>query len=253
MKKYFIVSDVHSHYNEMMEALKKSKFNKKNPDHIFVSLGDLLDRGNFTLETLLWVNSLPDDRKILIRGNHEDLLEELFQRKEVWNHDIHNGTVRTVIDLARVNFSEEEKTNKVWLSDAEVIQRASQNKDIIKYLSSLVDYALIGDCICVHGWIPCICNGKDKYEYQKDWQNGDWSSARWINGALAWSQGVRPEGKTVVCGHYHTSWAHSHLHNEGSEFDEDAVFTPFKDEGIVALDSCVAYSYFCNCFVIEEK
>lgn len=44
--KYFIVSDVHSFYDEMMTALNESGFDKTNPDHIFVSLGDLLDRGD---------------------------------------------------------------------------------------------------------------------------------------------------------------------------------------------------------------
>ena len=45
MKKYFVVSDVHGFYDEMKKALDNAGFDIANPDHIFVSCGDLLDRG----------------------------------------------------------------------------------------------------------------------------------------------------------------------------------------------------------------
>ena len=80
MKKYFIVADIHSFYTEMIKALEEKGWDINNPDHIFVSLGDLLDRGNEPMECLKFVNSIPRDRKILIRGNHEDLIEECLDR-----------------------------------------------------------------------------------------------------------------------------------------------------------------------------
>ena len=45
MKKLFVVSDVHSFYNHLIKALNEKGFDKNNPDHWFVSCGDLLDRG----------------------------------------------------------------------------------------------------------------------------------------------------------------------------------------------------------------
>ena len=74
MATYFVVSDVHSFYNEMMYALVKAGFDKDNKNHIFVSLGDLLDRGPDAVKCLEFVNSLPVERKILIKGNHERLM-----------------------------------------------------------------------------------------------------------------------------------------------------------------------------------
>ena len=68
MKKYFVVADVHGFYTEMIEAINKEGFDIENPDHIFVSLGDLLDRGQEAEKCLDFVNSLPKDRKILIIG-----------------------------------------------------------------------------------------------------------------------------------------------------------------------------------------
>ena len=82
MKTFFIVADVHSFYDEMIAALNEQGFDKNDPDHIFVCLGDLLDRGEKPLECLAFVNSLPAKRKLLIRGNHEDLLEDCIYRRE---------------------------------------------------------------------------------------------------------------------------------------------------------------------------
>ena len=64
------------------------------------------------------------------------------------------------------------------------------------------------------------------------------------------------KGKTVVCGHWHSSWGHSRLHNKGPEFntnEETACFDPFIDRGIIALDGCTAYSNQVNCIVIEDE
>lgn len=41
-RKYFVVSDVHSYYKELMKALNENGFDKDNPSHVFVSCGDLL-------------------------------------------------------------------------------------------------------------------------------------------------------------------------------------------------------------------
>jgi len=76
MATYFCVSDVHSFYDEMIEALDNAGFDIENPNHIFISLGDLLDRGPKPKECLEFVNRLPKNRKILIKGNHERLMEQ---------------------------------------------------------------------------------------------------------------------------------------------------------------------------------
>ena len=97
-RKYFIVSDVHAFYDEMMEALLKEGFDRNNPDHVFVSLGDLFDRGLQANEMLEFVNSLKKERKILIMGNHELLMEEAI-RNGFSLRDVHNGTFSTAIQL----------------------------------------------------------------------------------------------------------------------------------------------------------
>lgn len=267
MKKYFIVSDVHSFYNEMMSALNEAGFDITNENHIFVSLGDLLDRGPDPIKCLNFVNSLPGYRKILIRGNHEDLIEEAIIREYFGLHDDWNGTTETCCLL----FGDK----AIDATDKEILFAASQNELLSTYLQSCVDYYELGDSIFVHGWLPlrpyAIENGSF-LSYREgipdDWRSGDWSTARWYNGMDKWWKGITIPNKTIYCGHYHASWGNSNIHNDGKEFLErietmyiDPVtgrwephvnYHTFKDNGIVSLDACTVVSGFVNCEVIEK-
>ena len=253
MKKYFIVGDVHSFYTELNKSLQKKGFDFNNPNHIFVSCGDLLDRGNYPIECLRFVNSIPQQRKILIRGNHEDLLDECLNRKEFYEHDQHNGTLRTIMQLAGRDPSDvfeymyKDIFPEMHVSDYhEAFDITANNPDLKKYMSSLQDYAEVGDYIFVHGWIP-----SRKTAPNKDWRLGNWEEARWFNGMEKWRQGARIKNKTIVCGHWHTSWGHSVLEKEGSEYGADADFSPFIKKGIIAIDGCTAHSGVVNCVVLE--
>ena len=48
--KYFITSDIHSFYDEFIEALNKAGYDKNNKDHILIICGDIFDRGTKPLE-----------------------------------------------------------------------------------------------------------------------------------------------------------------------------------------------------------
>lgn len=259
--KYFIVSDVHSYYRILREALKEKGFDENNPDHTLVVLGDLLDRGPSPIECLNFVNFLP--RKILIRGNHEDLLENCLIRGECREHDYKNGTVNTILDLADAYHQNYETIN----THADVFKWAKKNKSWLQYKKSLIDYAEIGDHIFVYGWIPCISSDKNIYHtrgvsftFDENWRQDDWCAARWMNGMDAWQQGIRVEGKTIYCGHWHTSWGHHYIDKTSEEWPNKystnpehrvADFSSFIHEGIVAVDACTAVSHAINCFILE--
>lgn len=261
MKKIFIITDVHSFYDEMIEALDELGFDRNNEDHILISLGDLLDRGPKPLECLNYINSLPKNRKILIRGNHEDLLEEALARGFFLSHDYHNCTIDTCAKLAEMDM-QDILDHELTLFAA--IDKIKNRPELNEYLNSLVDYFEMGEYVFVHGWVPTqYKNGMPIYNIDMGlWKDGDWEDARWTNGMRQWS-GAPLKNKTVVCGHYHTSWGHAVLHSYGVEFDDEyyedsgeeykAHFEPFVDEGIIALDSCCAYSGFLNCVATEVE
>ena len=74
----FAVSDIHGHYTALMNALGVAGFDENNENHIFVSCGDLFDRGRENAEVYDFVKKL--QRKILIKGNHEDGLVRILKR-----------------------------------------------------------------------------------------------------------------------------------------------------------------------------
>lgn len=228
--RYFIISDVHSFYDEMIEALNKAGFDKDNPEHWLISCGDSLDRGSKPLETIRYLNSLP--RKTLVRGNHEDLLEEIIYRKRPFAmHDYSNGTMDTISYISGIEL------NRYTMDTAFIECRI--NSDLREYLSRLVDYEEIGDYIFCHGWIP--------FDYQNA-SKSEWEEARWLNGMNEWScHYSRPSNKTIVCGHWSTSWGHKYLHNE----DTYESFDIFYDDGIYAIDGCTAYSKQVNVLVLD--
>ena len=103
--------------------------------------------------------------------------------------------------------------------------------------------------VFVHGWIPTFSYLDDF----RDADNSEWEEAMWLNGMNMWlSPACRVDDKTVVCGHFHTSWGHARIHHYCDEWDDDAIFDPFIDDGIIAIDACTAYSRQVNCIVIEE-
>lgn len=246
MAVFFVVADVHGFYYQMQLALSQAGFDIKNKNHIFVSLGDLCDRGPHAEMCLDFVNSLPSERKILIRGNHEDLLEEAINRRAFLYHDYRNGTVDTVLQLTG---------HTPDSPPAEILTDMRINTKWNTYIASCIDYFENEKYVFVHGWIPCRQESSSTYvAYEKtDWRHGNWEAARWFCCFNAWQSGVRVPGKTIVAGHWHTSYGHSLLHHKGPEFGEGACFDIFKGSGIIGMDACTAYSNKVNCLKLTGQ
>lgn len=262
MNTYFVVSDVHSFYDEMMKALKKKGFEKDNPEHIFVSLGDLFDRGPKSRQCLNFVNSLPNERKILIRGNHEDLLVAAINRGYFKDYDYSNKTVDTCTNLTKMTLQAGQDI---------ILRELENNKDLNNYLNSCIDYFESDNFVFVHGWIPFDFKNM---KFNESWRNDNWEQARWENGFDAWYNGIIVPDKTIVCGHWNTSYAHSNFHNDGYEnlyqvltkapninisqlslkqYNKLVNYKPFIDKGIIGLDACTVVSKKVNCLKLKEE
>jgi len=202
--KYFLVSDIHSFYDEMMKALNKAKFDKDNPDHCLVVLGDVFDRGNETKKVYEFLTSLNQDRLILVRGNHEQLYLELLKKRLPDNYDYSNGTVKTFCHVA--GFNEEVMSRSYWYKKAFLEGVDIQHYDNEPYASwlqikSIVashpitkwiqsnkwqNYFELNDYICVHSWVPSqqkyTVYGIQETGYREDWRNAtdvEWNDATW--------------------------------------------------------------------------
>ena len=252
--KYFIVSDVHGHYDILRKTLKENGFDEKNREHVLVVAGDLFDRGRQPNEIIKYVNDLYENNFIYIRGNHEDLLErcvnELKTKGTVNSAHFQNGTMQTISDYFGL-----ESPYQIFYNLQEILDNV---QPLLDFINKSIDYFEIGNYIVTHGWIPSTLAVsksdpyKDIYVYKPDWRNAskeDWDKARWLNGMKLAYEGNIEEDKTIICGHIHTGFGNFNYHGKGK--DQYDVLDIYKNEGIIALDAGTAYSGKMNCFVID--
>lgn len=254
--KYFCVSDIHGYFDQLIDALNKAGFDRENPEHTLVSCGDHFDRGPQPEEVMDYLMSLP--RKVLLRGNHEDLLVNCCKRGFAFNSDRLNGTVATIDDLAtefikRFPNNDYNPTNTKYQFALQIAE---------PFLTELRDYYETECHVFVHAWIPVLESSdvpirrkQDIHVFgHPDWRNAskeDWDRARWLNPFMMAKRRLYAD-KTIVCGHWHCSlgWANS----EGrSEFGNDACFDIYDGEHFIAIDACTAYTGTVNVLVIEDS
>ena len=270
--KYFVISDTHSYFDETLKALTERGFEKNNINHKIILCGDLFDRGPKTKELYEFVKDL-GDRFIYIRGNHEDLLEDcvsdIVSGRSVGQHHFSNGTVRTISQFCNLdewNIASPRRSEEIKQ------QVYTLTRPLLEFISSrAVNYYELDDYVFIHGWVPTIDPNlspfskeplrlapREWWDDREDYSSREiWKEARWTNGMLAWKQGCKISGKTIVCGHWHCSWGWSHIDQDRPEFPPknrknwEKSFEPYIKEGILALDACTAYSGFVNCITIE--
>jgi serine/threonine protein phosphatase 1 len=247
--KLFCVSDVHSHYSALKKALDEAGFDPNNEEHYLVSCGDAFDRGSESEEVLHFLMSL--ERKILVKGNHDLLLEDLCKREFPYSHDFSNGTTRTVDDIggAGEGYPFDMCCENTW-------NRTAAYRDL------LVNYFETENYIFVHSWVPLKCLDdlpkhyvkNRQFEYDPDWRTADrnsWEQAMWGNPFELAAQGLNQTGKTIVFGHWHTSYPRAKY--EGKlEFNEGADFSPYFGDSYIALDACTAYTGKVNVLILQD-
>ena len=246
MKKYFVTSDVHSAYDELMEALNAKGFDINNDNHYLIICGDLFDRKNGTRECYQFALQLADKKRLIyIKGNHELLLHDCVKSVkygyDIGYHHISNGTTKTIAQLT----GESE-----WVVfDPDMADRVCEAMNpVLKFIDdNSVFYFELGDYLFVHSWVPVRHANNLQEASIYEWEQATWGNPYELAQTKSWC----PEGKTVVFGHFHTSWARKHLHNE-DEWGEDANFDVYYGDNYIALDSCVAYTDRLNCIVFEE-
>ena len=232
MTKYFFVSDIHSYCDRLIAALDAAGFESTNPNHVLVVLGDVFDRGQQSWKTYQFLKKLP--RKILIRGNHEDLLVDMINRGAVNDLiDIHNGTADTCLQLAT-----EDVLDSYTAEDAagnnRVITMFKDKRvaEVCKWINEeFIDYIEFSNLIGVHSCIPL-----DKDDYVM------WLKARWPNPYTD-----RDAGKWRITGHW---FARRHWEGDGVPWMKDETYIS-EDRRLIGIDSCVMLSGRINVFVYE--
>ena len=253
MPKFFVCSDIHSFYTPFKKALDEKGFDPNNEDHWLIVCGDCFDRGPDSGLLLKFLMQL--ERKIIVKGNHDILLEELCMREFPYSYDISNGTMATIQDLGDMGmgYPFDECCQRTWNKTA-------------AYRNLLVNYFETQNYIFVHSWIPTnviydeTANkpwgqvGKT-YTYMEDWRNAndsEWEVAMWGNPFEMAEQGLLPD-KKLIFGHFHTSFPRA-KYEGGEEFGSEANFDIYYGDGYIAIDGCVAeYNGQINILKIEDE
>ena len=239
-KRFFVVSDIHGHYTQLKQALDAAGFDAKNSEHVFLCCGDLFDRGPENLRVYDFVRGL--ERKILIRGNHEDILEKILKQGSLTENGIANGTHLTLPQLLGEGVMNE-------YGELDVAAYAEKIRALLAFLDSMTDYYETPRYVFVHGWVPSVVEGRHAYVRQ-DWRaagEDDWQFARWLGWQEMYAAGAMLPGKTVVCGHRPARM--------GENFDPDRerdCSEPFYGEGVIAIDAGTVRSQRVNVLVLEE-
>jgi serine/threonine protein phosphatase 1 len=247
MPKFFIFSDCHGFYDSFKKALDEAGFDPCNENHWLIGAGDYLDRGRQPKEMIDYLHSI--EHKILVKGNHEDLIMECLKRRYFCHHDLSNGTAQTIMDLAP----------RAW--DFEEACEVAYPK-IAKFVNGMVDYVELKNHIIVHSFVPLINRDglpvyyteNRKFTKMKNWRNTSkkkWEDARWNNPFKLAEQGFLPE-KTLIFGHWSTE--HKWAEVDGrTEFDKNAKFDTYYGDGYIGLDATTAFSHKVNVLVIEDE
>lgn len=260
--KIFVVSDIHGYYDILRKSLSEKGFEENNPEHLLICCGDYFDRGTQPFEVMTYLMSLTN--VILIRGNHEDLMEDMLYRGYAESHDLLNGTKKTVYQLSE--HVETTKRKSVCTLVHDLIQ---------PFYDKMLNYYETKNYIFVHGWIPLGLeyiedeesvfyrhSFTSRMKYNKDWRNAsdfEWHECRWCNGMEKAKEGFIEPNKTIVCGHWHCMWGNAKRYKKlpPEEFQEkikdSAIWEPYKDKGIIAIDRSTARTNEMNVLVIEDN
>lgn len=193
MKPYvYAISDIHGMYDLFEKAI--ANFDPQR--HQLVLIGDLIDRGPRSKESLLLGKKLVEDYgAVYLMGNHEEyLLDFLKSPEEVGPMYQYNGGKQTVESLLHKGAWEEYSPTEI----AMLIR--SRYKDLVAFLQERPLYYEWGPYVFVHAGVDLT---------KKDWHQTSAHDFVWIREAFHGAK--NHTGKTIVFGHTITPALHGDM------------------------------------------
>ena len=238
-----------------------------NKNHTLVVLGDLFDRGPETVELYNYLMTIPKERLILVKGNHEFLFKELTRKRFPDIYDFSNGTVRTFCSIARIpeenlKWSVDNEEPELWWNQVVDIVSTSKITAFVNDKSRWVNYLEIGPYVMVHSFIPLRLS--DRYlmyrnypsyywseewlEFREEWRNAtdyEWEDATWGCPWKLYLLGNFKEeelkGKRLICGHWHTGGPRGFYEGLKGEYGNKKSCL-YYSHGIIGLDGGVQFN-----------
>lgn len=255
--KYFVFSDVHGFYSIFKEALDQSGFDKTNPNHMLISIGDNFDRGQENYQMFTFLKEMKAKKKIiLVKGNHEDLIAEMILRRYPLSRDLHNKTYQTLEEFGEVYFKDKDS---FYLRFEDLYQKLKED-EFLDFIYDMHDYYETDHYIFTHAYIPI----NPDYTYKKDWRNAtyqEFKEARWRNGmGISIDLDIGETGKKIVVGHWHTYYGNIRKKYNYDQtilypridYEDLSLFKPYEDKNMIAIDAHTAGTNMVNILVLED-
>ena len=248
-RKIFAVSDVHGCCDALKRSLEQAGFAANDESCLLIVIGDCFDRGVENREVFEFLKAIRN--KIIIRGNHEDMLEQILDKRHIGKAGFANGMDSTVYSFFGERAIGELDVYHPFSYKLNFSGRESTVEELKQFLSQTYDYFETENYIFTHGWLPvdfteegnCFIKGNFRYETPTEWKR-----ARFMEWYRMYGADAMLKGKTIVCGHRTSRFAC--LVGETREPDD---YSPFFAEGLVAIDSATIQSGLVNVFVAEDE
>ena len=229
MKKLFVVSDIHGYYTLLKNALDQAGFDKDNDDHLLVCCGDYFDRGSENMEVLKFFERLR--HKVLLRGNHEDMLLKLLLTGKLQRHHYINGTMSTLQNMLGKYSIDPIDDSIDFSGKTRIVDR------FCEFIQETVDYYETEHYVFVHGWLP---ENAQTPEARQNAGSEAWAKARWVKWVEQYTDQRPLADKTLVCGHVPTF------------FRTPGCTDIYFGNGLIAIDAGTADTQQVNVLVLEN-
>ncbi len=240
-RKLFVVTDIHGHYTLLRRTLDAAGFDNWDDRHLLVCCGDYFDRGTENLMVLKYMERIR--HKVLLRGNHEDMLLEIFRTGRLQPYHYLNGTAETMVEFFG-KYALDGDTGEIDFSG-----KTRMLDRVTEFIEGLGTYYETDDYVFTHGWLPTLPT-EEGCRIDPNWRQASpeaWKKARWIRWPDMYHTCDRLPDKTIVCGHVPSFRA--------AAFDSARPknsAAPFRGKGMIALDAGTATTGALNVLVLDE-
>jgi serine/threonine protein phosphatase 1 len=234
VKKFFVLSDIHGHYDELTTALEKAKFDTTNNNHKLIVCGDLFDRGSQNVAVYLFLKELKAKNKaIIIKGNHELFFNDLDKKlpdRVHFNYQ-YNAFNKTISEFSKLAINDlTQYTNK------ELKTRIEANyPGFLNWLKKLPFYYETKNYLFTHAGL----------QLNVSLENNDWPKSVWTESESLEAIDLKKYNinKKLVMGHRPTIIL--------GELDFDIHYS--KDQQKIYIDGGIAYNGKINVLVIDDE
>ena len=248
-KKIFAVSDIHGCCGALKKSLENAGFVPNDDACLLIVIGDCFDRGAENREVFDFLNSITN--KIIVRGNHEDMLGQILDKRHIGRAGFSNGMDTTLYSFFGDRVIGDPDIYYQYAYKLDFRGREDTVKELKEFLAKTYDYFETENYVFTHGWLPVgfdeegNCFVKEDFRYEIP---SGWDRARFMEWYRMYGADAMLKEKTIVCGHRASRFACLL-----GEMREPEDYSPFYGDGLIAIDTSTAQSDKVNVLVIEDE